>query len=162
VEVNPVVEGKIKLIKIIGLFTAFNFECAITGLKRKDHPLIVHHLISAHLNEDLAYDPNNGITLTPSLHMFFHKKFGYRNNSIGQMKSFLIYLLDKRNQKEIYLTLREFETKNPFLTPISSQATSEEVEGSETRAYDPERVMKLHERLEQIEKDIYTMYFSCD
>jgi len=34
--------------------------------------------------------------------------------------------------------------------PISSQANSEELEGSETRVYDPERIMKLQERLEKI------------
>ena len=35
--------------------------------------------------------------------------------------------------------------------PISSQAKSEDLEGSETRAYDPDRVMKLHERLESLD-----------
>lgn len=44
-------------------------------------------------------------------------------------------------------------------TPISSQASLERVEGSETKAYDPERVMKLHERLEQIEDEIYAQYY---
>ena len=34
--------------------------------------------------------------------------------------------------------------------PISSQAKPGGLEGSETRAYDPERVMKLHERLEKL------------
>ena len=38
--------------------------------------------------------------------------------------------------------------------PISNQATSEKVEGSETRVYDPERVMKLHERLEEVKIDL--------
>lgn len=42
---------------------------------------------------------------------------------------------------------------------ISSQATLERVEGSETKVYDPERVMKLHERLGQIENEIYVKYY---
>ena len=35
--------------------------------------------------------------------------------------------------------------------PISSQGELENSQGSETRAYDPERVMKLHERLEKLD-----------
>jgi hypothetical protein len=35
-------------------------------------------------------------------------------------------------------------------TPISSQANPEGLEGSETRAYDPGRVMELHECLGRI------------
>jgi hypothetical protein len=35
---------------------------------------------------------------------------------------------------------------------ISSQANSEGLEGPETRVYDPERVMRLHERLEKVKK----------
>ena len=34
--------------------------------------------------------------------------------------------------------------------PISSQGELGNSQGSETRAYDPERVMKLHERLERL------------
>ncbi len=34
--------------------------------------------------------------------------------------------------------------------PISSQVNQEWLKGSETRVYNPERIMKLHERLEKI------------
>ena len=37
---------------------------------------------------------------------------------------------------------------------ISSQANLERLEGSETRAYDPARIMKLHERLEGIKSNL--------
>jgi len=44
--------------------------------------------------------------------------------------------------------------KGEIVMPISSQADSKESEGSETRVYDPERIMKLHERLTEIENII--------
>lgn len=39
-------------------------------------------------------------------------------------------------------------------TPISSQASPGGEEGSETKAYDPDRIMKLHERLGVISKQL--------
>lgn len=80
-----------------------------------------------------------------------------------QMKEFLRYLLDTNNQQEIQTItlsyLEKLRKHNAFSTPISSQATSEEVEGSETRIYDPERVMEFHERLGQIETELRKEYF---
>ena len=56
------------------------------------------------------------------------------HNTIAQFRAFLLdFVLPTSNPLQFML--------------ISSQATSGEVEGSETRVYDPERVMKLHERL---------------
>jgi len=48
------------------------------------------------------------------------------------------------------LTLQGFETQESISMPISSQANPEGLEGSETRAYDPDRVMELHECLGRI------------
>lgn len=60
--------------------------------------------------------------------------YGYRNNTIFQFLDFLKFLM-KDSIKSM---------------PISSQVFQEWKEGSETRVYDPVRVMKLHERLGKI------------
>lgn len=75
------------------VLTSYEETCAISGLKPKgkNQFLIVHHLISAHLWSDLAYEPKNGIVLAPVLHLLFHKLYGYKKNSICQMKSFLLF-----------------------------------------------------------------------
>lgn len=121
------------------VLATYNNEGAISGVKATKQNLVVHHLISAHFSKDLAYNPKNGIVLTAFLHKLFHNKYGYKNNSIEQIRNFLVYLVNKK------LTISK---------PISSQASPEGDEGSETRAYNPERVMKLHERLGQIEKEL--------
>ena len=69
--------------------------------------------------------------------MLFHNVYGYQNNTIHQFIEFLASLLLK-------------ETLEQTSMPISSQANPEGLEGSETRAYDPDRVMKLQERLERL------------
>jgi hypothetical protein len=61
------------------------------------------------------------------------QQFG--SNTIEQFQTFLRFLLEEQENQS---------------TLISSQANSGGLEGSETRAYDPERVMKLHERLEEL------------
>lgn len=114
----------------------FDFECAITGKqKEKSGDLVVHHINCAKNNPDLIYAIENGIVLESKLHTEYHQKYGYGGNTISQFQEFLLYLLEKQ---ELLSML------------ISNLATSEKVEGSETRVYDPERVMKLHERLEEV------------
>ena len=113
-------------------------ECAVTGIKNKagEKPiLIAHHLISAHSEDALALNVDNGILIHMDIHTTFHKNFNYTNNNVSQFKKFILLLL-----------------KGEIVMPISSQADSKESEGSETRVYDPERIMKLHERLTEIEK----------
>ena len=70
--------------------------------------------------------------------MLFHNTYGYRDNTLLQFKTFLSSPLLKEKLEKMSM-------------PISSQAKSEDLEGSETRAYDPDRVMKLHERLESLD-----------
>ncbi len=81
------------------------------------------------------------------------------------MLEFLRYLKDPLNQEKIKQQQKNWQLKNLEnfkenpCTPISSQAHSEEWEGSETRAYDPERIMKLQERLGQIELELFSEYY---
>jgi hypothetical protein len=116
----------------------FDNECAVTGQKKVNTgDLVVHHLYSADEHPDLVYVIENGILLHKEVHDSYHKKKGYGGNTLEQFQDFLLLLL---------------EPKQEASTPISSQANSEELEGSETRAYDPERVMKLQERLEKVKE----------
>jgi hypothetical protein len=120
----------------------YNNKCAITGFKT-DKPgfLVVHHLYCAKKNPNLIYEPENGIVLQKAWHELFHKEYGYGNNTLKQFLEFLDILQTPK-----------FNFK--FSKLISSQANSEGLEGSETRAYDPERVMELQECLEKIDQKL--------
>lgn len=116
---------------------AWNNECAVTGKKNVipgDRALCVHHLMGAHSNANLVLVVENGIVLCQEIHAAFHGAYGYRDNTIAQFKEFLMKLLKKE-----------------IVVPISSQGEPGGSQGSETRVYDPERIMKLHERLSEIE-----------
>lgn len=121
----------------------WNYECALTGYKptkNKNDFLVIHHLYS--FNTDfssfflnyLRFLPENGILICQPYHKAFHDMYGYRNNTIFQFLDFLKFLM----KDSIKSTL------------ISSQVFQEWKKGSETRVYDPARVMKLHERLGKI------------
>jgi hypothetical protein len=119
------------------VFTLFQNECAVTGLKKQNTgDLVVHHLYGTKAFPDLMYTVENGIVLFKDIHLLFHKKYGYNYNTLDQFCEFLSFLLENKKSKQ------------PML--ISSQGELEDSQGSETRAYDPERVMKLHERLEEM------------
>lgn len=115
------------------VFQKWNNKCAITGQTKEGANLVCHHLISAHLDQKLCYIPSNGILITKKLHKLFHDTYGYTKNDISQFRSFLFDLLTNENLRLINLS--------------SSQASKELLEGSETKAHNPERIMKLHERL---------------
>ena len=116
-------------------------ECAITGRKSN---LVMHHFFSGSREKDVAlrdallYHPDNGIMIGKEFHEDFHKKFGYQKNTLEQFKSYV---------KDLQML-------------ISSQAPQKCREGSETRVNDLpllqcaslqlEKIMKLHERLEEI------------
>ncbi len=99
----------------------------------KQYNLVVHHLMGTDAYPDLVYNISNGLILCKDIHENFHKLYGYRKVTITMFQDFLFGLL--------YLA---------SFTPISSQANSGGLEGSETRVYDPERIMELHERLSKI------------
>lgn len=121
----------------------WNNECAVPGVKTN---LRCHHFYSFSKTHSfpyqtlLRYDCQNGILLHEPIHVLFHNSFGYTNTTLDQ---FLLFLKD----------LLSLSTM-----PISSQARQECREGSETRVYDPERVMKLHERLEKIQQRYFLWY----
>jgi len=124
------------------VLNSFNNECAVTGIKKQElinTNLEVHHLYCAHAHKHLVYRPENGIVLHPEIHKLFHLTYGFGSNTLEQFQSFLLSLLDSRQQ-------------NQQSMPISSQATPGGVEGSETRVYDPDRIKKLHERLEGVKQ----------
>ena len=112
----------------------WNNKCGITG---KTQNLLCHHFYSFNKNACLykqnllRFDPENGILICKHLHVLFHNRFGYTENTLEQFLVFLTSLIHN--------------TKS-----ISSQANWEQLEGSETRVYDPERIMELHERLASI------------
>nr|ALH06408.1 putative HNH endonuclease [uncultured Trebouxia]ALH06410.1 putative HNH endonuclease [uncultured Trebouxia]ALH06456.1 putative HNH endonuclease [Trebouxia decolorans] len=121
----------------------WNSECALTGCKHpknKKDSLVIHHFYSFNTEfsspflNSLRFRPENGILICQSSHKAFHDMYGYRNNTIFQFLDFLKFLM----------------TDSIKSTPISSQVFQEWKEGSETRVYDPARVMKLHERLGKI------------
>lgn len=123
------------------VFKNYNNECAITGVKLENSEgkaLVAHHLYGAKDYPNLTYVEGNGIVLEESIHMLFHNTYGYTNNTLEQFKKFLSSSLLK-------------ETLEKTSMPISSQAKPEGLEGPETRAYDPDRVMKLQERLESLD-----------
>lgn len=113
--------------------TRFNNKCAISGrsISVDGGYLVAHHLISAHNCQQLVFEPENGILLASEFHTEFHKRFGYRNNTVEEFQN---YLEDKMNEKDVSM-------------PISSQEVSEDTQGSETRVYSLNQVKKLHERL---------------
>ena len=130
----------------------WNNECAITAIKNTtqgDGLLVVHHLIGASRSNSLALTVENGILIHNKLHTEFHSLYGYRDNTVEQFLDFIQKIL----KNEIVL--------NNIVVPISSQTESEGSEGSETRVYDPERIMKLHERLSEI-KDILDTIVSAE
>jgi len=131
------------------IYANFNNTCAITGvpLQRtgKRGNLVAHHLYNLTAFPHLSVIPENGVLLTATLHTQFHKNYGYKNNTLPQFQEFLLFLIDSLQK-----------SKNELM-PISSQANLKKLEGSETRAYDRDKVMKLYKRLEEIDKFLVTI-----
>nr|YP_010732285.1 putative HNH homing endonuclease [Polulichloris maxima]WDY13199.1 putative HNH homing endonuclease [Polulichloris maxima] len=120
-------------------------ECAISGSKENLH---MHHFFSGSkkhstkIRDLLLYAPLNGILLEKRFHVDFHNRYGYQENNLDQFESYIEYLA----------------------MLISSQAKPKCLEGSETRANDllplltragqKEKILKLHERLEKIKREL--------
>jgi len=52
------------------------YKCELTG--EVDNKLSVHHLDSVHLFPEKRFDKNNVIVIKKSIHMDFHKKYGFQ------------------------------------------------------------------------------------
>jgi hypothetical protein len=150
--------------------------CAITGETDETNKLLVHHLISAHASSRLVYEPLNGIILIEDLHIKFHKRFGYTYNTPEQFILFLDSLLQLQSENQSLTCgyLEEVGDGNAAPKPkrvpsegcdriaeqakgsmlISNPVSSKEEEGSETRVYDPKRIMELQQHLKEVSKTL--------
>nr|YP_009184808.1 putative HNH homing endonuclease [Jenufa perforata]ALO62926.1 putative HNH homing endonuclease [Jenufa perforata] len=132
-----------------------SYKCSIIG----DHPekLVVHHLFSMKSFESIRYDFQNSLTLSDTFHKNFHDKYGYDPNIPQQFLKFLeILISDKSFRDNLFqkIIVRK-SSKNKKKELISSQTLQECDEGSETRLYDPKRIMKLHERVTKLSEQLY-------
>lgn len=77
-----------------------NFTCRVTGVKQSGG-LCAHHLESWHANKNLRFELTNGITILKSIHVDFHSKYGYKNNTKEQFDEFVKNLTEEEKQKLI-------------------------------------------------------------
>jgi hypothetical protein len=68
-------------------FERDNFICQKTG--QIGGKLVVHHINNFADFPELRFAIDNGITLSEKAHKEFHKKYGQRNNTKGQLEEFL-------------------------------------------------------------------------
>jgi hypothetical protein len=64
-----------------------NFTDQKTGIKGGD--LEIHHINNFAEFPELRTSIENGITFSKKSHQEFHKKYGYKNNTIEQLEEFL-------------------------------------------------------------------------
>ena len=144
----------------------WNHQCAITGIQNEnnsisDQPqdvnqqkLVVHHLIGVSKEDCLALVVENGILIHKDLHVAFHNKYGYRKNTVAQFLDFI----QKLAKNEIIVSISN--QRNPVSLPLVAENNKEGFQGSETRVYDSDKIMKLHERLKEIEIILETILFN--
>ena len=72
-----------------------NYTCQITG--QKGYKLVVHHLNGYNWDKENRTNIDNAITLSKEIHIEFHKKYGYGNNTKEQFIDF-VELLHKDNR----------------------------------------------------------------
>lgn len=70
------------------VFARDNWTCQKCS-KRDGKPLHPHHILNFSSHKELRFAIDNGITLHKECHTTFHKKFGYRNNTMEQIEEFL-------------------------------------------------------------------------
>lgn len=133
------------------VFRLWNSEGSITGLKSSDTELVAHHFFNASNGEKFACNTKNGILLEKSLHILYHKIFGFRQNTLEQFQTFLLLLLNRQ------------------VKPTSSQGENslsssykEFSQGSETRVLDSQRIERLHECLGELGKVLKKELFEDD
>jgi hypothetical protein len=69
------------------VFERDNFTCQKTGISGGN--LVVHHINNFSEFPELRLAIDNGITLSEESHKEFHKIYGKRNNTKGQLEEFL-------------------------------------------------------------------------
>lgn len=75
-----------------GVFERDNYTCQKCGRRSKSgNPLALvgHHILNWKTNEELRYDINNGITFCEDCHREFHKDYGFRDNTLEQVRCFI-------------------------------------------------------------------------
>lgn len=71
------------------IFFRNNHTCQHCG-DDKGGNLNAHHIECYSNNKEKRFDVNNGITLCTKCHTSFHKKFGWKDNSLVQLNDFLL------------------------------------------------------------------------
>lgn len=70
------------------VFKRDNFTCRKCGVS-KSGKLEAHHILNFSEYHDLRMDIDNGITFCKDCHEHFHKKYGFRKNTLEQIKEYL-------------------------------------------------------------------------
>jgi len=65
----------------------YEYKCVITGCTEN---LECHHLESWNVCKEKRNDPNNGVLIKKQIHLAFHKKYGYGNNTEKQFSLFCL------------------------------------------------------------------------
>jgi hypothetical protein len=101
------------------------------------------------------YNPTNGVLLNGQIRQEFHRIWGYQKPiTPDHFINFLNDLIqDQCFREQIFqLTIPRSQTIPKFETKISSQTPTKFDAGSETRVYDPKRIMELRERMIELRK----------
>jgi len=69
-------------------------KCAITGKSLGETNLVCHHFFNAHNGDTFSFSLQNSILLQKHIHEDFHRKYGYRNNTLDQFLDYLSFLRD--------------------------------------------------------------------
>jgi hypothetical protein len=123
-------------------------ECAISGYKQDENTptdekkLVVHHLIGVSKEDCLALVAENAILIHRDLHMTFYNIYGYRENTVEQFIEFL----EKLKNNEVNVSI---SSQSDSVSSVS-EGEREESQGSETRGFDYDKIVRLQERLKEV------------
>ena len=70
------------------VFARDNWTCQKTGIKGGD--LEAHHILNFADFPEFRLSLDNGVTLSKEAHLEFHKKCGFKNNTLQQLKEFIL------------------------------------------------------------------------
>jgi hypothetical protein len=88
------------------------------------------------------------------LEKFIDFVFFYLKVRVAQFLDFI----QKLAKNEIIVSISN--QRNPVSLPLVAENNKEGFQGSETRVYDSDKIMKLHERLKEIEIILETILFN--